>query len=58
MTIDGRIMGMTTIINSVSSQYGYAFPVLDKTKVKEVFELAVPYWTDSLKKCMKNIMKE
>lgn len=35
-----------------------AYSVLDKTKVKEVFELAVPYWTDSLKKCMKNIMKE
>ncbi len=24
MTIDGRIIGMTTIINSVSSQYGYS----------------------------------
>jgi len=35
-----------------------AYSVLDKTKVKEVFEMAVPYWTDSLKICMNNLMKE
>lgn len=35
-----------------------AYSVLDKTKVKEVFELAVPYWTDSLKICLNNLMKE
>ena len=34
-----------------------AFSVLDKTKVKETFELTVPYWTDSLRKCMNNLMK-
>ena len=34
-----------------------AFSVLDKTKVKETFGILVPYWTDSLKKCMTNIMK-
>lgn len=34
-----------------------AFSVLDKTKVKETFGLDVPYWTDSLKKCMNNLMK-
>ena len=34
-----------------------AFSVLDKTKVKEVFGLNVPYWTDSLKKCMNNLIK-
>ena len=33
-----------------------AFSVLDKTKVKEVFGIKVPYWTDSLKKCMKNLL--
>lgn len=32
-----------------------AYSVLDKTKVKEVFGLKVPYWTDSLKKCVTNI---
>ena len=35
-----------------------AFSVLDKSKVKEVFGLIVPYWTDSLKKCMNNLMKD
>jgi dTDP-4-dehydrorhamnose reductase len=35
-----------------------AYSVLDKTKVKEVFEMAVPYWTDSLKICLNNLMKE
>ena len=34
-----------------------AFSVLDKSKVKETFGLNVPYWTDSLKKCMNNLMK-
>ncbi len=34
-----------------------AFSVLDKTKVKDTFGIIVPYWTDSLKKCMSNLMK-
>lgn len=34
-----------------------AFSVLDKTKVKETFGITIPYWTDSLKKCMTNLMK-
>lgn len=29
-----------------------AFSVLDKTKVKETFGVSVPYWTDSLNKCL------
>ena len=33
-----------------------AYSVLDKTKVKESFGLHVPYWTDSLKRCMSNIL--
>lgn len=32
-----------------------AYSVLDKTKVKQTFGLSVPYWTDSLKKCLKNL---
>ena len=32
-----------------------AFSVLDKTKVKETFGIKVPYWTDSLRKCMNNM---
>lgn len=33
-----------------------AFSVLDKTKVKETFGQSVPYWTDSLRKCMSNML--
>lgn len=32
--------------------------VLDKTKIKETFGVKVPYWTDSLKVCIKNIRKQ
>lgn len=32
-----------------------AFSVLDKTKVKETFGIKVPYWIDSLHKCMSNM---
>lgn len=32
-----------------------AFSVLDKTKVKETFGVSVPYWTDSLKRCLSNM---
>ena len=31
-----------------------AYSVLDKTKVKEVFGNKIPYWADSLKKCITN----
>lgn len=32
-----------------------AFSVLDKTMIKETFGVNVPYWTDSLKGCIKNM---
>lgn len=32
-----------------------SFSVLDKTKVKESFGIKIPYWTDSLKKCIANL---
>lgn len=32
-----------------------SYSVLDKTKIKEVFDVKVPYWTDSLKKCINNL---
>ena len=44
--------------------YSYDFPspvkrpsysVLDKSKIKSVFGVEVPYWTDSLKKCINNL---
>ena len=33
-----------------------SYSVLDKTKIKEVFGVDVPYWTDSLKNCIYNII--
>ena len=32
-----------------------SYSVLDKTKIKTTFGIAVPYWTDSLKVCLRNI---
>lgn len=32
-----------------------SYSVLDKTKIKETFGLTIPYWTDSLKKCIDNL---
>lgn len=29
-----------------------AYSVLDKTKIKETFGITIPYWTESLKKCI------
>lgn len=34
-----------------------AYSVLDKTKIKATFGISIPYWTDSLKRCISNIQK-
>ncbi len=34
-----------------------SYSVLDKSKIKSVFGVEVPYWTDSLKKCINNLKK-
>ena len=34
-----------------------SYSVLDKRKIKETFGIQVPYWTDSLKKCINNLKK-
>lgn len=31
------------------------FSVLDKTKIKQTFGIRIPYWTDSLKRCIEEI---
>ena len=33
-----------------------AYSVLDKTKVKDTFGIVIPYWTESLRDCIKNII--
>lgn len=32
-----------------------SYSVLDKTKFKSTFDLSIPYWTDSLKRCLDNL---
>ena len=34
-----------------------SYSVLDKTKIKEVFDLKIPYWIDSLEQCITSINK-
>lgn len=34
-----------------------AYSVLDKTKIKETFDINIPYWVDSLEVCMNNMNK-
>ncbi len=35
-----------------------AYSVLDKTKIKETFGVEIPYWTDSLRRCINNLLKK
>ena len=32
-----------------------AYSVLDKTKIKETFGIEIPYWTESLRRCIENM---
>lgn len=34
-----------------------SYSVLDKTKIKDTFGLKIPYWTDSLKRCVANLLQ-
>lgn len=35
-----------------------AYSVLDKTRFKDTFGIRIPYWTDSLKLCIKNLTEQ
>lgn len=35
-----------------------SYSVLDKTKIKETFGISVPYWTESLKICLQNLVND
>ena len=46
----------------LSSQYPSpvkrpSYSVLDKTKIQETFGIEVPYWTDSLRQCIANLLQ-
>lgn len=34
------------------------YSVLDKTKIKETYNISIPYWVDSLEDCIRKILKE
>lgn len=34
------------------------YSVLDKTKIKETYNISIPYWVDSLEECINNISNE
>lgn len=35
-----------------------SYSVLDKTKIKKTFAIHIPYWTDSLKRCLAELAKQ
>ena len=35
-----------------------SYSVLDKTKIKKTFGIRIPYWTDSLKRCLAELAKQ
>lgn len=35
-----------------------SYSVLDKTKIKNTFGIQIPYWTDSLKRCLSELAKQ
>lgn len=35
-----------------------SYSVLDKTKIKKTFDIHIPYWTDSLKRCLAELAKQ
>lgn len=35
-----------------------SYSILDKTKIKKVFGVKIPYWTDSLKQCISNLKNQ
>lgn len=34
-----------------------SYSVLDKTKIRAEYEISIPYWVESLKKCVSNLLK-
>ena len=48
----------TKMIADISGNTSCAYSVLDKTSIKETFGVKVPYWTDSLRKCITNLMRQ
>lgn len=50
-----ELLNAKAVENLASPVKRPAYSVLDKTKIKETFGLKIPYWTDSLRKCINNL---
>jgi dTDP-4-dehydrorhamnose reductase len=51
------------IMPCLSSQYPSpvkrpAYSVLDKSKIQDAFNLEIPYWADSLRMCLQNLISK
>ncbi len=62
LPLQGDIEGLCDVLPCYSNEFPSSvkrpsYSVLDKTKVKQTIGISVPYWTDSLKKCIKNLKK-
>lgn len=57
-----RQAGLRTRVEPIlSEEYAYQTPrphysVLDKAKIKKTFKIAIPYWTESLQKCLEKLV--
>jgi dTDP-4-dehydrorhamnose reductase len=52
--IDCRVNPIHTAEFPSASRRPY-YSVLDKTKIKSMFKVTIPYWKDSLETCMKKL---
>lgn len=50
--LDGEVYPISSVESSVKAYRG-TYGVLDKTKIKSTYKISIPYWVDSLEKCIK-----
>ena len=63
LSIKGDLEGLCDVQPCHSNEFPSpvtrpSYSVLDKTKIKETFGIKVPYWTNSLKKCIINLKQQ
>jgi dTDP-4-dehydrorhamnose reductase len=56
--LDCKIIPVSTEEYGQSKASRPAYSLLDKTKIKEAYKLEIPEWQESLKKCIKNLLKK
>ncbi len=56
--LDCKVIPVTTEEYGVSKAARPAYSLLDKSKIKKEFNIDIPEWQESLKKCIKELKKE